>query len=351
MNYVLHNADCQEAMHAMAENSVDAIITDPPYGICFMGRKWDYKLPPSDIWAEALRVAKPGAYMLVFGGTRTFHRLACSIEDIGWEIRDCIMWVYSTGFPKSMNLAKAIDKHHGYMSQEASAWKGWGTCLKPAYEPIIVARKAIEGTVAANILKYGTGAINIDACRVPTRESWKHGKSSTKPRGEFGGNWKRIAQCSNNKGRFPANLVHDGSAEVLAAFPDSKGQCGAIKGNEPSELTRGIFSGFSGNRLPCYPRKDSGSAARFFYCAKASRSERGEGNVHPTVKPLALMRWLITLVASTDAVVLDPFMGSGTTGVAAVELGRSFIGIERDSEYFAIAQNRMAAADRNKTGR
>ena len=375
MRYLLQG-DCAEKMRDLAPNSVDAIVTDPPYGLAFMGANWDYGVPGEMFWREALRVAKPGAHLLAFGGTRTYHRLACAIEDAGWEVRDCIMWVYSSGFPKSMNIAKAIDKSNGYcgeiigervvdasmkngnllrgdhrplmqkqkvysLSRKASVWDGWGTCLKPAYEPIVIARKPIEKTVVANVLKHGTGAINIDACRVPTAESWKHGATATNPRGEFGGNWKRIEQASNKRGRFPANLIHDGSPEVLAAFPDSKGQRGAIQGNEPSELTRGIYGRFSGNRLPCSPRNDAGSAARFFYCAKPSRSERGSFNDHVTVKPLALMRYLVRLVTRKGGIVLDPFMGSGTTGVAAIQEGMNFVGIERDPHYYEIASRRV----------
>ncbi len=352
--------DCLDVMHHLADNSIDSIVTDPPYGLGFMGKDWDHGVPGVAFWQEALRVAKPGAHLLAFGGTRTYHRLACAIEDAGWEIRDCIMWVYGSGFPKSMDVAKAIDKMRGNSQRfqrmyaeavresglnhadidrrlgikssscywvreddrksfptkenwenlktflplpdnadeiyeeaarkdrevsdvganrvfqpsqtvinpgtpathEAAAWNGWGTCLKPALEPIVVARKPLEGTVAANVLKYGTGTINIDACRVPTEETWTHGATPTKPRGEFDGNWKRIEQSSNGKGRFPANLVHDGSPEALAAFPDSKGQCGAIKGTEPSESTRGIYGEFSGNRVPNTPRGDTGSASK-----------------------------------------------------------------------------------------
>lgn len=347
--------DCLDLMRDIPTDSVDAIVTDPPYGLSFMGKDWDHGVPGEPFWKEALRVAKPGAHLLAFGGTRTYHRLACAIEDAGWAIRDCIMWVFGCGWPKSLNVGLAIDKalgqdsiDTGVMSPNArpnctkdntlyqsgtvgksfsikkanNAWDGYGTALKPALEPIVVARKPIEGTVAENVLKYGTGAINIDACRVPLEADDK----------------------ASGLGRFPSNLIHDGSPEVLNAFPNSKGQCGAIKGSEPSELTRGIYGKFSGKRNPNTPRGDSGSAARFFYCAKASRAERGEGNVHPTVKPLALMRYLITLVTPEGATVLDPFMGSGSTGVAAAQLFRRFIGIEKDASYYSIAQKRINEA-------
>lgn len=381
--------DCTERMRELADSSIDSIVCDPPYGLAFMGEEWDsfgsdtrqpgdvhYVTPDNpfgrgkvrygygpefassmrsfqsamtSIFTEALRVARPGAHLLAFGGTRTYHRLACAIEDAGWKIRDCIMWVYGSGFPKSMDVAKAIDKVNGHT--EAAAWNGWGTCLKPAVEPIVIARKLLEGTVAANVLKYGTGALNIDGCRVPTNDElsahgdaqWRDEKSA-----KVYGSYKpaKRSQTDGQKiGRFPANLVHDGSDEVLALFPDSKGQCGAVKGNEPSELTRGIYGKFSGDRPPCSPRNDSGSAARFFYCAKASRSERGEGNLHPTVKPLALMRYLVRLVTRKGGLVLDPFMGSGTTGIAALQESMRFVGIERDADYMEIAKRRIAEAE------
>ena len=742
--FVLHNADCLEAMKGMAADSVDAIVTDPPYALTgtsgtggFMGAKWDSELPTVEMWKEALRVAKPGAHLLAFGGTRTYHRLACAIEDAGWEVRDCIMWVYgclsedteiatpqgwrkrgeikrgdkviafdiahgktipqevqrvfdyeyddkayrlvspltdhlvsknhrvlaevngvldfvyaeflrendtvrvpiygidahlseagvlgchkmttarvvvthyrgrmwcvsvpsgaivarrngnvfvtgNSGFPKSMDVSKAIDKamgaersivgypsngvgspsamlNHGHddrtghangdgktfaitapATPEAASFSGWGTQTKPACEPvviavkpydgdiekainhlksmedkicslnvndvgksstlsqavssgvkadsapasvptpqgeekerltatgkvddtsseaatsalapetesivlntillwrrtledayamtnkfttsmvsslttdlktwscfllqttlvdivdlvthqsklnasallaenyfsaisaklntirtltvaenaisqneisphlspIVIARKPLEGTVAANVLKYGTGAINIDGCRVPTEDNLNGGAYSkphdTKRTDGYryqiggGGTYKQPL------GRFPANLIHDGSEEVLALFPDSKGQCGAVKGTEPSRTgTNGIYGNYNGQNT-MLPRGDTGSAARFFYCAKASRSERGEGNIHPTVKPLALMRYLVRLVTRKGGIVLDPFMGSGTTGVAAIQEGMNFVGMEREPHYYEIAQRRISQAN------
>ena len=382
MMRMLFEGDCAEKMRDLANNSIDSIVTDPPYALVgtsgtggFMGAKWDSELPTVEMWKEALRVAKPGAHLLAFGGTRTYHRLACAIEDAGWEIRDCIMWVYGSGFPKSMDVAKAIDKASGYkgevigtrtvdvgmqggnmhagrkqqqqqqqirLSPEAAAWNGWGTALKPAVEPIVVARKPLDGTVAANVLKHDTGALNIDACRIPTGAPIAIHSPARKTLLDSG--HKDLGTWENNKGRFPANLVHDGSAEVLALFPDSKGQCGAVNGNEPSEITRGIYGKFSGDRQPCSPRNDSGSAARFFYCAKASRSERGAFNDHCTVKPVALMRYLVRLVTRPGGLVLDPFMGSGTTGVAAIQEGMNFVGIERDHHYYEIASRRVSEA-------
>lgn len=382
----LLQGDCAEKMRDLAPNSVDAIVTDPPYGLAFMGKDWDYGVPGEVFWREALRVAKPGAHLLAFGGTRTYHRLACAIEDAGWEVRDCIMWVYGSGFPKSMDVAKAIDKASGYegevigsrivdvgmqggnmhagrkqqqqqqqiraLSPEAAAWNGWGTCLKPAVEPIVVARKPLEGTVAANVLKYGTGAINIDECRVPLAEDDKlqdgvrhDGKALDTQ--NMGWGFKKLDRAPG-LGRFPSNLIHDGSDEVLALFPDSKGALAPVYGKQGNQKCHtgdnGIYGHYEQRDTPMFPRNDSGSAARFFYCAKASRSERGEGNVHPTVKPIALMRYLVRLVTRKGGLVLDPFMGSGTTGIAAIQEGMEFVGIERDPHYHEIASRRIAEA-------
>ena len=367
---VLH-ADCLDAMKRMPENCVDAIVTDPPYGLNFMGKNWDHGVPGVEFWKEALMIAKPGAHLLSFGGTRTFHRIACAIEDAGWEIRDTIMWVYGSGFPKSMDISKAIDKKFGaerevvgvkgrsgakrncmntdfkggeYMetlpaSDEAKKWSGWGTCLKPAYEPVIMARKPLEGTVADNVLKYGTGGINIDECRV---ESDKPVVIHS-PRKEtiYDSGHKDMGTWTDNRGRFPANLIHDGSDEVVELFPNN------VKGGIWNN-TKGARH-FENNGKPTeYTNKGSdnsvGSAARFFYCAKASKSEKGKDNPHPTVKPIELMKYLIKMVAPNGALVLDPFMGSGSTGVAAVQIGRRFIGIEKEDEYFNYAKKRIEDA-------
>lgn len=372
MNIV--NANCLDAMRDMPAGSVYAIVTDPPYGLSFMGKDWDHGVPGVAFWQEALRVAKPGAHLLAFGGTRTYHRLACAIEDAGWEIRDCIMWVYGSGFPKSMDVAKAIDKSNGYegevigertvdvgmqggnmhagrkqqqqqqqiraLSPEAASWSGWGTALKPAVEPIVVARKPLEGTVAANVLKYGTGAINIDACRVPTEETVVVHSPARKTLLDSG--HKDLGTWENTKGRFPANLIHDGSPEVLALFPEGTGASAPLKGTEPSRTgDHGIYNAYGPRAPSVLHDARGGSAARFFYCAKAARSERGEGNDHPTVKPVALMRWLVRLVCRPGGLVLDPFCGSGTTGVACREEGMDFIGIEKNEDYFKIARNRV----------
>lgn len=396
----LHCGDCLEVLGALPENSVDAVVTDPPYGLAFMGKSWDYTIPSVEHWAACLRVLKPGAPLLSFAGTRTQHRMACAIEDAGFEIRDLIAWLYGSGFPKSVNVSKEIDKHLGAVREKvripsaavrnqkasgggrdgvqgasrpfieaamergyhevdgdeavtdaAAEWDGWGTALKPAMEPITLARKPLNGTIPVNILKYGVGALNIGGCRVePTGDSRpRDGEASQFNRmggdapSDFSmtrGRWRNGAP----EGRWPANVIHDGSNEVLACFPDSKGQQGDLKGTEPSRTGDANTYGQYGPRPAISKRGDSGSAARFFYCAKASQSERGEENTHPTVKPIALMTYLVNLVSRPGSTVLDPFMGSGTTGVACALSGRAFIGIERQLAYFNIAQARIAEA-------
>lgn len=376
----------------MAESSVDAIVCDPPYELGFMGKKWDGKggvATDPATWIAALRVLKPGGYLLAFGGTRTYHRLACAVEDAGFEIRDSLAWLHGQGFPKSRNIPKDLDKAAGEtravvgtqkapglarmnveqgdqgrttltfpkydtagISEAAKKYEGYGTALKPAMEPVVVARKPLAGTVAANVLQHGTGALNIDGCRVAAEEGDAFGGGAKGTSGFVNGyegdGWKP----GSSGGRWPANVVHDGSDPVVAVFPS----------------------------------EDSGSAARFFYCAKASRSEREAGcgdlpdtilarsegaqaaeragsetytggsqdiglnrvskvkNNHPTIKPVALMRWLIRLVTPPGGVVLDPFTGSGTTGVAALLEGADFIGIEREAEYVTIAEARLRGA-------
>lgn len=320
MRWEVIEGDCRDVMAGMVERSVDAIVTDPPYGLLFMGKGWDGGVPGVDFWREALRVVKPGAHMLAFGGTRTFHRLACAIEDAGWEIRDTIMWVYGEGFPKSHDVSKAIEKKHG----ESKKWSGWGTALKPAWEPIIVARRPLEGTVADNVLKYGTGAINIDGCRVD--------EANDAPRDDIPGRW-------------PANLIHDGSAEVLELFPDN------VKGGTWTRPDGARY--FNNNGKPTNYQmigtdKTVGSAARYFYCSKANRRDRDDGldghNDHPTCKPTSLMRYLCRLVTPPNGLILDPFTGSGTTGKASMLEGFRFVGIEIDHEYCDIARKRIAHA-------
>jgi DNA modification methylase len=460
MSFNIIHGDCREVMASLDAESIDAIVCDPPYGLSFMGKGWDSfkqgdiamrRNPEMDavntgasrqggrqracadyqkrqakdmlafqeamhaVFAEALRVAKPGAHLLAFGGTRTYHRLACAIEDAGWEIRDCVMWVYGSGFPKSHDVSKAIDKAAGVerervpgsasggmnhvnklnaaqgyrpndyaengnsfisaqaVTDAARQWSGWGTALKPAWEPIIVARKPLVGTVAENVLRHGTGGINVDGCRVGTEtvriNTWDNG---AKPFGDGAGN---PYTGRDSSGRWPANLIHDGSEEVVGLFPQSSGMGGKTSGN----TALGQASGWNEhvNRpSPIDRRNDSGSAARFFYCAKASKADRDEGcggldpksrlddvgnkwttvdyrdghhrstmarNHHPTVKPTALMRYLCRLVTPPGGTVLDPFCGSGSTGKGAVLEGFNFIGIEREAEYVEIARARVAA--------
>ncbi len=347
--------DCREAMKVLPDASVDAIVTDPPYELGFMGKGWDKTGVTNDVtaWAECLRVLKPGGYLLAFSGTRTYHRMVCAVEDAGFEIRDQLAWVYGSGFPKS---------HNG-------PWGG--TALKPAWEPVVMARKPLIGTVEENWMVHGTGGLAIDAGRV----------------GGHGGRW-------------PANLMHDGSDEVLAVFPQAPGQQGPISGTAPSEKTSGIYGrmrregeasahsdnlGAVGFKMkPGMRRIDEGTAARFFYCAKASKRDRDEGlealpdklfgmssaaaaaaargemydngdggvnrvtvrkNHHPTVKPTDLMRWLVRLVTPAGGVVLDPFTGSGSTGKAAMLEGFQFIGCELNPDYIKLAEARIAAAE------
>jgi site-specific DNA-methyltransferase (adenine-specific) len=415
MAWNIYHGDCREVMAKLDAESVDSIVSDPPYGLSFMGKGWDHGVPGVEFWAEALRVAKPGAHLLAFGGTRTYHRLACAIEDAGWEIRDCVMWVYGSGFPKSHDVSKAIDKAAGAEREKVPAtgglhknrnlnddgwskigeveptmdsaspataaarqWSGWGTALKPAWEPIIVARKPLCGTVAENVLKHGTGGINVDGCRVGgTVPRTVQGQSARA--GEVYGADQRDQRVfePHGLGRWPANVIHDGSDEVVGLFPQTKtGIC-------PADGASGYCGGLKRrNAAVAQNGGDSGSAARFFYCAKASKADRDEGcegleaihrangnkwtdqdyrvtsgerppsaesgprrNHHPTVKPTALMRYLCRLVTPPGGVVLDPFTGSGSTGKAAILEGFRFIGIEREAEYVEIAKARIGAAE------
>jgi site-specific DNA-methyltransferase (adenine-specific) len=380
---------CLERLREMEENSVDSIVTDPPYELGFMGKAWDstgiaYSV---SMWRECLRVLKPGGHLLSFGGSRTYHRMACAIEDAGFEIRDQIMWLYGSGFPKSMDVSKAIDKAAGAerevvgvaagmgkqnpewngtaqgraensfkpeysltapSTDAAKQWSGWGTALKPAHEPICVARKPLIGTVAANVQQHGTGALNIDGCRVELNGDYKCKANGRPSQTGLDDNYDPAnANRPDTVGRWPANVIHDGSEEVVSLFPQTSSGTGAVKrvsaaeneGNRGSAL--GAESRPAGTEMICYG--DSGSAARFFYCAKTSKSERGLGNIHPTVKPLVLMRYLCRIVTPPGGVVLDPFTGSGTTGIAAMREGFGFIGIELKPEYASIANARLLA--------
>lgn len=438
----LYSGDCLDILKYLPE--VDAVVCDPPYGLSFMGKEWDHGVPGIPFWEEVLGAMKPGAHLLAFGGTRTYHRLMVAIEDAGFEIRDCLMWVYGSGFPKSLDVSKAIDRKRddkaqiyqvtawiraardianlsnrdideafgfagmaGHWTSGASQpavptleqiptllevlglileevpdemrrliwtlngrkgqpgeawgrrevvgqkdvpighafagptyggdsenqsvdkttaatdaarqWSGWGTALKPAWEPIILARKPLCGTVAANVLEHGTGALNIDACRIEG-EPWKAHDATGLAKTKFftDGETPVIHKEPHDKGRWPANLIHDGSPEVTAGMGEA------------------------------------GSAARFFYCAKASKKDRNSGlvdderNTHPTVKPTALMRYLCRLVTPPGGTVLDPFMGSGSTGKAAIAEGFNFLGIDLNPEYVEIARARIDSVNENE---
>jgi site-specific DNA-methyltransferase (adenine-specific) len=306
---------------------------------------WAFQAWAEDWSREALRVLKPGGHLLAFGGTRTFHRLACAIEDAGGEIRDCLSWLYGTGFPKSHNLPGGI-----------------GTALKPAWEPIILARKPLVGTVAANIRAHGTGGLNIDASRVSTSDNLNGGAYSGGARptsamgctGDVGGTSSLLEAGGGRldpsafvqpSGRWPANLIHDGSDEVTALFPTT-GPTRATAGVVHRGRSGGIMGAEGAIRdgRPEGHNDPGGNAARFFYCAKASKSDRSDGNTHPTVKPTGLMRYLCRLVTPPGAVVLDPFTGSGTTGVACQREGFRFVGVEREAKYVEIARARIAAS-------
>lgn len=316
---LVHTGDCLEVMRSMPDASVSAVVTDPPYGIAFMGKEWDRDVPPVDVWRECLRLLKPGGHLLAFAGTRTQHRMASRIESAGFEIRDMLAWVYGSGFPKGLDVAKAIDKARTEdvganrevpitmpETEGAKTWQGWGTALKPAIEPVTLARKPLTGTVAANVLKHGAGALNIDACRVGSTGGTT--RSHQAPVSENG--WRKGHSIESlDSGRWPANFIHDGDDEVADLLPLEQGD----------------------------------SASRFFYCAKPSASERGRGNNHATVKPVDLMRYLIRLVTPPGGLVLDPFAGSGTTGIAAVCEGVSFIGIELDAGHADLARKRITA--------
>jgi DNA modification methylase len=438
MNNKVIQGDCLEVLKTLPSESVEAIVTDPPYELGFMGKSWDNTgiANNKEMWKECLRVLKPGGYLLSFGGTRTYHRMASAIEDAGFEVRDMIEWVYGSGFPKSLNIGKAVDKLQGNdrewisknpnkASEEAeiasagksqsgrtthpditkgtSEWEGWGTALKPSHEPIVFCRKPLEKglTIAENCLKWGTGGINIEQSRVEAEP-------------ELAKNWERKAPCGfrdgehtlygkgelkdgikdyTPSGRFPANLIHDNSEEVRECFPDTKKMVKEMTGEDIEDVL--------GNGYEEYECNDTGAgwfekggrgkrqkytdnntnASRFFksiiYTAKASKSERNKGceglpvkqtvggggmnnteddvcgkygsikseghNFHPTVKPIALMEYLIKMVTREGQTVLDPFAGSGTTLIASKKLGRKYIGIELEPEYVKIAEARLSS--------
>lgn len=417
-NYTIYNGNMLDMLEVIQPNSIDSIVCDPPYELNFMNRDWDRSGIAFNVeaWKKCYEVLKPGGYLLAFGGSRTFHRIACAIEDAGFEIRDTIMWLYGSGFPKSMNIGLAIDKknkveskivgtkkthdfskHKGSMmsfsnteeqetktnvvniKQAQNEWQGWGTALKPAYEPIIVARKPFNGSLVDNVLSYGVGGLNIDECRVGESGGIKkinvEPNSGSKNSG-FGCNGQKEEL---NDGRFPANVIHDGSEEVISGFPNTTSR--SIEGGQSVDW------GFDNDAKYGYKVRmgggynDSGSAARYFYSAKASKKDRDEGldlagfeetrvtdgsmhtnpetarmygarsalrrNIHPTVKPCELMQYLVRLVSPKGATILDPFMGSGSTGKAVMFENRErnanykFIGIDLEEKYCQVANARI----------
>jgi site-specific DNA-methyltransferase (adenine-specific) len=435
-SFTIYNEDCLKVLDQLPENSIDAIITDPPYEIGFMNKGWDSTGIAFQVetWKKALRVLKAGGHLLAFNHSRQFHRLAVAIEDAGFEIRDTIMWLYGSGFPKSLNIAKAIDKANGYegkiigqakgsgstgvnsvgnqqfvaknenedgtynireLSETAKQWEGWGTALKPAYEPIVLARKPIaENSIAENVLKHGVGGINIDECRVGFGNEKDSRVGTNASNGTDKGFWKKdgleeVSMYKSN-GRFPANVIHDNSEEVVNLFPEEAGggsySTGSIRKAAPENLYELGFAKKDFQQYAPDNYGDSGSAARFFYSAKANILDRDEGldvagieeersspygynkglnnvgegmfkdrnsqkrNIHPTVKPTDLMAYLVRLISPKGATILDMFMGSGSTGKAvALENARNnsnykFIGIELNKEYADIAIARISYA-------
>lgn len=389
-----------DKLKELPDNFVDSIVTDPPYGLSFMGKKWDYDVPSVEFWKEVLRVLKPGGHVLSFGGTRTYHRMVVNIEDAGFEIRDQIMWVYGSGFPKSLNIGKAIDKIEGNERVEVpstrhtgridnspyhakgiidtnptntkgqSEYEGWGTGLKPANEPIVLARKPLsEKTIAQNVLYWGTGGINIDGCRIGYAEDDKtknivnyNYNLKDKKSGTMFHNYdddtksetshKEKMMVFNNEGRFPANFIIDEEASILLdeQSGDSKSQGGKGEKSLGTLGKNGIYNkgwGKDENADGLGGYGDTGGASRFFYVPKVSKKERNLGveelnkNIHPTVKPINLLTYLVRMVTPPNGIVMDCYMGSGSVGISARLEGFQFIGMEMDEEYFNIAEARI----------
>ena len=430
MDYKLILGDCLIKLKDIEDNSIDSVVTDPPYGISFMGKKWDYDVPSVEIWKECFRVLKPGGHLLSFSGSRTYHRMAVNIEDAGFEIRDQIQWLYGSGFPKSLNVGKAVDKLEGNerevvgtladihprynsprkggdkygdgfgesemappLTKGQSEWEGWGSALKPANEPICLARKPLsEKSIAENVLKWKTGGLNIDGCRIEYVDD--NDKKSAVPAGKVSytnESWGQQAGLekdlqdkreAHNEGRFPANLILDETAAEM--LDEQSGVSKSIKskrgtaccGNDEGRYNwnNGEINDFDTIR----GHNDSCGASRFFYVAKVSKAERNMGldgfddkspdylprysknedgdlirsdgsivkpvinkNTHPTVKPVNLMSYLCKLITPPNGIVLDPFMGSGSTGIAALLNDFRFVGMEMDNDYFKIAESRI----------
>ncbi len=422
----LIQGECLEKMKSMEDNSIDAIVTDPPYGISFMAKKWDYDIPTVEVFQEMLRVLKPGGHILCACGTRTQHRMAVNIEDAGFEIRDIVSWIYGSGFPKSMNISKQLDKLAGaerevvgsysrkspatqrkivddsgktcdgrnaenfkkYIekqsnikitipaTKEAKQWEGFGTALKPAQEFFTLARKPLsESTIAKNVLKWGVGGINIDGCRVEVNSKDHNIRNNigyiNTQSNIYSKESRKFRKPTLQQGRFPANLILSDDEEVLRGFPETKPS--KVRISEDKDIKQNTFSLDRKGTTPRGHSDNGGSASRFFYCAKASKSERNGGlegfeekmpthgkghekgelqvsdsklpnaNFHPTVKPLSLMTYLCRLITPPKGTILDPFMGSGTTGISAKKEGFNFVGIELEEDYFRIAEARINA--------
>ena len=368
--------DSVDKLKELDDNSIDSIVTDPPYGLSFMGKKWDYDVPSQEIFEECLRVLKPGGYLLSFAGSRTYHRMAVRVEDAGFEIRDQIMWIYGSGFPKSLNIGKKVDEY-----------EGWGTALKPAHEPIVMARKPLsEKTVVNNVLEWGTGGINIDESRIGTTTKTNAGKANKENNriAANGGYVNDVSSQEHNYGRFPANIILDKEAGRI--LDEQTGELSTV--GSPKKIDNSKTSIFGAGVPGFQMYGDKGGASRFFYCPKTSKTDRNEGldefedkyyaagnqakaelkrgnvefnsnkgkgrderhnhnqvgvskNNHPTVKPTDLMLYLIRLITPKGGTTLDPFMGSGSTGKAAVRGGFDFVGVEMDKDYMEIAEARI----------
>ena len=414
-----------QSLKKLPDNSIDSVVSDPPYGLSFMGKKWDYDVPSVDFWKEVYRILKPGGHILSFGGTRTYHRMVVNIEDAGFEIRDQIQWLYGSGFPKSYNIGKGIEKFNetgnaswngtseynggfGYTKIQletgarksapvkysnekkilTNEWKGWGSALKPANEPICLARKPLsEKSIAENVLKWKTGGINVDGCRVESDDKLKEHINKYGKDSDYGiesktsfGQIKSNVICGNNEGRFPANLILDESAAEMLDEQSGIGKSSLFpKTGKPIFNTK---DGWNNNNIKDSSGggySDQGGASRFFYVAKVSKAERNMGldefeehiinftpgfaskdengniiksdgtlmnpikrkNTHPTVKPVNLMSYLCKLITPPNGIILDPFMGSGSTGIAALLNDFRFVGMEMDNDYFKIAEARI----------
>ena len=385
----LYCGDLRDVLPALPDASVDCVCTDPPYGLAFMGHEWDHGVPGVSYWEAIQRVCKPGAMMLAFGGTRTYHRLVCAIEDAGWEIRDCLMWLYGQGFPKAPDIGLLIDKAKGAQREVigtklgqpgysladngrtnevygdlhnpaaecaitapatdlAKAWTGWANTLKPAWEPVTLAMKPLCGTLAHNAETWGVAGLNINGSRIGTDSTVR----TRNPRSESDGGWVSVNRSpvgGSECGRWPANLLLDEEAAALLDEQTGTLTSGMMKAGQQRNRSKGrggYHDGFPDNASPSGTYGDSGGASRFFYVAKANRKERnpaqGSRNDHPTVKPIKLMEYLLTLLSTpTGGAVLDPFAGSGSTLLAAKNLGRRAIGIELDEHNCEIAATRL----------